>query len=184
MVRAGVPSPQIIFLSPQSRDEEKSDEKSGDNPLPSDQEDCYITHAFRDDKTQRVRAVIETAIFLVDTVEMNDWSDAERRVERAQQFFEQRKWSDALREIRAAIEINPYNPTWFFNMGLILDEMGRFDEALEAYSRAHEIDPNDLHTLYHTGRNLFRAGQLDRSIETFQQIQAIDATFEPSYCHR
>ncbi len=74
---------------------------------------------------------------------MNDWSDAERRVEKAQQFFEQRKWSEALREIRLATNINPYNSTWFFNMGLILDELGRFEEALEAYRQADSIDSND-----------------------------------------
>jgi tetratricopeptide (TPR) repeat protein len=64
---------------------------------------------------------------------MNDWNDAERRVEKAQEFFEQRKWQEALEELRAAIAINPYNSAWFFNIGLTLDELDRFDEAIEAY---------------------------------------------------
>src|SRR5271165_2363929 len=98
---------------------------------------------------------------------MNDWSDAERRVEKAQQFYEQRKWSEALREIRAATSINPYNSSWFFNMGLILDEMGRFEEALEAYRQADKIDGNDLQTLNHFGIDLYRTGRLDKAIETF-----------------
>ena len=100
---------------------------------------------------------------------MNDWSDAERRVEKAQQFFEQRKWSEALREIRLATSINPYNSTWFFNMGLILDELGRFEEALEAYRHADGIDPNDVQTLNHLGLDLYRTGRIDKSIETFAQ---------------
>ncbi|MBW3653184.1 MAG: DUF881 domain-containing protein [Actinobacteria bacterium] len=33
---------------------------------------------------------------------MNDWDDAERRVEKAQELFEQRRWSEALEELRAA----------------------------------------------------------------------------------
>lgn len=115
---------------------------------------------------------------------MNDWSDAERRVEKAQQFFEQRKWHEALREIRLATNINPYNSTWFFNMGLILDEMGRFDEALDAYRHADSIDPNDLQTLNHIGKDLFRTGRLDRAIETFVKLEQLDASFEPSYCNR
>jgi len=115
---------------------------------------------------------------------MNDWSDAERRVEKAQQFFEQRKWSEALREIRLATNINPYNSIWFFNMGLILDELGRFEEALDAYRQADAIDPNDLHTLNHIGVDLFRTGRLDKAIETFVQIERIDPSFEPSYCNR
>jgi len=115
---------------------------------------------------------------------MNDWSDAERRVEKAQQFFEQRKWSEALREIRLATNINPYNSSWFFNMGLILDEMGRFEEALEAYRQADQIDPDDVQTLNHLGFDLFRTGRLDKAIETFDRIQEIDASFEPAYCNR
>src|SRR3984957_10398431 len=115
---------------------------------------------------------------------MSDWTDAERRVERAQQFFEQRKWSDALREIRAATDINPYNPGWFFNMGLILDEMGRFEEALEAYGQARNIEPRDLQTLNHVGMDLFRLGMFDKAIATCEEIEKIDASFEPSYCNR
>jgi len=115
---------------------------------------------------------------------MNDWSDAERCVEKAQQFFEQRKWSEALREIRTATSINPYNASWFFNTGLILDEMGWYDEALEAYRQADSIEANDVHTLNHLGVDLYRTGRFDKAIETFQKIESIDSTFEPSYCNR
>ena len=40
---------------------------------------------------------------------MTEWDDAERRVEKAQELFEQRRWSEALEELRAATDINPYN---------------------------------------------------------------------------
>src|SRR5580692_7832145 len=115
---------------------------------------------------------------------MNDWSDAERRAEKAQQLFEQRKWSEALREIRLATNINPYNPSWFFNMGLILDEMGRYEEALEAYQQASNIEPNELQTLNHYGFDLYRTGRLDKAIEIFEKIESIDPTFESAYCNR
>ena len=47
----------------------------------------------------------------------------------------------------AAISINPYNGGWFFNIGLTLDEMGRFEEAIDAYRKALEIETNDLQAL-------------------------------------
>ncbi len=115
---------------------------------------------------------------------MNDWTDAERRVERAQRFFEMRKWPEALREIRAATQINPYNSVWFFNMGLILEEMGRFDEALDAYRQADQIEPNDLPTMNQMGVALYRTGRLDEAVRTFQNIETLDGSFEPSYCNR
>jgi superkiller protein 3 len=115
---------------------------------------------------------------------MNDWDDAERRVERAQELFDQRRWSEALEEFRAAADINPYNAAWHYNIGLTLDEMGRFDEAIAAYRRASEIDPNDLRVMTRIGIDQQRMGNLDESIRTFEQIERRDPSFEPSYCNR
>ncbi len=115
---------------------------------------------------------------------MNDWDDAERRVERAQELFEQRRWPEALAELRAATSINPYNSSWFFNIGLTLDEMERFDEAIDAYRQALEIDLNDLQAINHLGIDLHRVGNFDEALKTFARIQAIDPSFEPAYCHR
>lgn len=115
---------------------------------------------------------------------MNDWDDAERRVERAQELFEQQRWSEALEELRAATDINPYNAAWHFNIGLTLDEMQRFDEAIEAYRRSLEIDPNHLPAMAQIGADLHRIGRPDEAIATFERIEAADPTFEPSYCAR
>src|SRR5947209_1444860 len=115
---------------------------------------------------------------------MNDWYDAEQRVERAKELFDQRKWSEALEELRAAVSLNPYNGGWFFNIGLTLDEMQRFDEAVEAYRQALEIEPDDVDALQHLGSDLSRLGRHKDALETFQRIEALDPAFEPSYCAR
>ncbi|MGA3065788.1 MAG: tetratricopeptide repeat protein [Tepidisphaeraceae bacterium] len=115
---------------------------------------------------------------------MNDWSEAEHRVEKAQRFFEQRKWGEALRELQLATSVNPYNSSWFFNMGLILDELGRFEEAADAYEHASRIDPHDLATLNHLGVAQFRMGRLEPAVTTFRQIESLDPSYEPSYCNR
>jgi tetratricopeptide (TPR) repeat protein len=115
---------------------------------------------------------------------VNDWSEAEHRVEKAQRFFEQRKWSEALRELQLATSVNPYNSSWFFNMGLILDELGRFEEATDAYQQANRIDPRDLPILNHLGLAQFRMGRLEPAVATFRQIESIDAAYEPAYCNR
>jgi len=115
---------------------------------------------------------------------MNDWIDAERRVERAQELFERRLWNEALRELRAAIEINPHNAAWFFNIGLILDEMGRRDEAVDAYRQAIVIDPNDITALCHLGQDLYRTGRLKESLRAFERIESMDPALEAAYCQR
>src|SRR3954451_8314459 len=114
-------------------------------------------------------------------METNDWSDAERRVERAQELFEQHKWLDRLEELRAATSINPYNASWFFNIGLTLDELGRFEEAIDAYRSALEIEPEDIQALHHLGLDLHQAGRFKEALTSFERIEKLDATFEPSY---
>lgn len=115
---------------------------------------------------------------------MNDWYDAEQRVERAKELFDQRKWSEALDELQEAVSLNPYNAGWFFNIGLTLDEMQRFDEAVKAYRQALEIDPEDVDALSHLGADLARVGHHQDALKTFEQIEAIDSSYEPSYCTR
>ncbi|MDB5296792.1 MAG: hypothetical protein JWO31_2775 [Phycisphaerales bacterium] len=115
---------------------------------------------------------------------MHDWDDAERRAERAQELFDQRRWSEALDELRAAAAINPYNAGWHYHAGLALDEMGRHPEAADAYRRALEVEPNDLRAMTRLGAALRRAGDPAAAIATFERVEAIDADYEPAYCHR
>jgi tetratricopeptide (TPR) repeat protein len=117
-------------------------------------------------------------------METNDWNDAERRVERAQELFEQRKWQEALEELRAATSINPYNAAWFFNIGLTLDEMGRPAEAVEAYRQVLQIEPDDVQALSHLGTDLHRIGRIEEALRCFERIETIDPSFEASYCPR
>lgn len=117
-------------------------------------------------------------------MEINDWNDAERRVEKAQELFELHKWLEALDELRAATSINPYNSSWFFNTGLTLDELGRCDEAIEAYESAIEIEPNDIQCLQHLGIDLHHVGRFEEALRAFEQIEQIEPTYEPSYCSR
>jgi tetratricopeptide (TPR) repeat protein len=115
---------------------------------------------------------------------MNDWYDAEQRVERAKELFDQRKWVEALEELRAAVSLNPYNGSWFFNIGLTLDEMRRFDEAIAAYRQALEIESDDVDALQHLGNDLLRTGRHADALTIFERIEYLDPSFEPSYCAR
>ena len=111
---------------------------------------------------------------------MNDWDDAERRVEKAQELFEQHRWQEALEELRAAISINPYNGGWLFNIGLTLDEMERYEEAIEAYRTALEIDERDLQALNRLGVDLHRLGNLDEALRTFERLDELCPLIEHS----
>ncbi len=115
---------------------------------------------------------------------MTDWDDAERRVERAHEAYERGRWEEALRELQAAIAINPYNGAWYFNLGLTLDMMDRVEEAIAAYRRALEMAPDDVEILNALGHDCTVAGNYDEAIGHFQRIEEINPAFEPAYCNR
>ena len=115
---------------------------------------------------------------------MNDWTQAERRVEEAQRLFEHGQYVKAAEELRSAIAINPYNASWHFNLAIALDAVGAYHQALAAYSRASELEPDDLEILNGMGVDYTRVGKHARSLECFERIEQLDPTYEPAYCNR
>src|SRR4051812_34557107 len=101
---------------------------------------------------------------------MNDWTDAERRAERAQELFRQRRWKQALVELEAATSINPHQAAWFAQIGMAWDELGRFDEAVLAYQQALSLEPDDLSTLSHLGVDFHRLGRHADALKAFERI--------------
>jgi len=115
---------------------------------------------------------------------MNEWDDAERRVEKAHELYERGRWQEARDELKAAIAINPYNGSWHFNLGLTYDAMDDFDAALAAYRQALEMDPEDLEILCALGVDSNRTGGFDEAIGYFEKIESLDPAYESSYCNR
>lgn len=115
---------------------------------------------------------------------MSDWYDAEQRVERARELFEMEQWSDALIEIDAALDMNPYNAAWHCNRGYILDQLGRLEDAVRSFEQAAELDPNDKEALLALGMDLTRLNRCALALDAFEALQRLDPAFEPSYCQR
>ena len=78
---------------------------------------------------------------------MNDWVDAEERIERAQRYCESKRWAEALEEVEKALEIHPHNASWWNSKAFLLDQLGRYAEAIDAYRSCLELD--DTGKLFH-----------------------------------
>lgn len=115
---------------------------------------------------------------------MNEWSDAERRVERAHELYESGRWEDALRELRAALKVNPYQGEWHFNVGLTLDALGRHDEAIDSFKRALTYQGEEITTLNYLGLDCLRTERLDDAIKHFERAGELAPDDSASFCNR
>jgi len=115
---------------------------------------------------------------------MNDWYEAEQRVERAQQLSESQRWAEALAEIDAALAINPHNASWHAQRGCLLEELDRLEEAVDAYATSIDLDSEDRDISMALGVALARLGQFTRALAVFDDVARAFPDFEPAYCHR
>lgn len=114
---------------------------------------------------------------------MNDWFEAEQRIERAQQLSESQRWAEALAEIDVALAINPSNAGWHAHRGYLLEELDRFDEAADAYHAALQLDDGDCEVSVAYGATLARMGRFSRALSVFEDLVKRFPDFEPAYCH-
>lgn len=115
---------------------------------------------------------------------MNDWFDAEQRIERALELSESRRWVEALAEIDAALEINPSNSSWLSHRGFLLDQLGRYVEAIEAYEQALEIEEDDRDLLFALATGYMNDCRMMQALDTLLRLTALYPDFEPGFCQQ
>lgn len=115
---------------------------------------------------------------------MNDWLDAESRIERVLQLAEAQQWTEALGELEAAIAINPNDPSWHAQRGQILDQIERYDEAIEAYDQALALAPEQLEIETARAIDLIRIGRYEQAVRVLEEVARARPDYEPAYCHR
>ena len=115
---------------------------------------------------------------------MNEWSEAEKRVERAHEFYEAGRWDEAERELREALTLNPYKAEWHFNLGLTLEAAGRHEDAINAFEGAHKLDPADTQALMAMAVNALRADKPSPALAWLDEALAIDPDRCEAFVHR
>ena len=115
---------------------------------------------------------------------MNEWFEAEKRVERAHDLYESGRWEEALRELRAAVRVNPDQPQWQYNLGVTLEAMGRHTEAIEAFKLALAHEGEDLELLNILGVNCTRIERYDEALDFLHRAERVDPSDPASYINR
>ncbi len=73
-------------------------------------------------------------------------------------FLQQGKFDQAKLNMEAAIEREPTNSTYYFNLGALYDQKGDSENAKSNYKKALEINPNEYDALYNLGAISYKKG--------------------------
>ena len=90
---------------------------------------------------------------LAQTMELYDWN-----------------WSEAEKEYRLALELNPNYADAHLEYGRFLQALGRNDEATAQMNYAIELDPFNFKTMGVVGYVTYASGQYDLAIEQFSSL--------------
>jgi tetratricopeptide (TPR) repeat protein len=123
-------------------------------------------------------------IFDYDEESGHEWDQAEKLAQEAYGLYEEGQMPQALEKLTQAIELGQENGGWFFNMGLVLDGMERYDQAITYFEKAMELMADDAEVMNCLGVDYTRTAQYDRAVAIFERIEQIDPQFEPAYCNR
>jgi TolB-like protein/class 3 adenylate cyclase/Tfp pilus assembly protein PilF len=120
------------------------------------------------------RAAAERAIQL-------DNSLAEAHASMGMVYQQGWQWSEAERELKRSIELNPRYASAYHWYSILLEVMGKPREALQIMMRAQELDPVSPIISLNVARLYFMAGQLDSAFTESQKLIQLNPEFDGGY---
>ncbi|HIN09158.1 MAG TPA: tetratricopeptide repeat protein, partial [Phycisphaerales bacterium] len=112
---------------------------------------------------------------------MNQWQEAEQYVDRALEMFERGRWVEAEVELRKALQIDPDQGDWHFNLGLTLERTGRDAEALSSFEQASRLLAESMDPQLAAGVACLRLCRFDDAITWLNGVVDSDPSIEQAW---
>lgn len=96
-------------------------------------------------------------------------------------YFEKGQTDEAVKHMRAALEINPSFAEARSNLAMVLAQNGRLQEAIAEYQKALMTDPRSADAHYNLGNALLQNGQPDDAIIQYQKAFEINPNFAQAH---
>ena len=90
----------------------------------------------------------------------------------------------AVELIGKAIEIQPNNTSFYYNLGLSLYKLEQFNDAVASYNQAIALKPDFAEAYCNRGVALQEMNQLDDAVASYDQTIALKPDYAEAYCNR
>ncbi len=97
-------------------------------------------------------------------------ADPVARFNRAVEWQQQGKLTEAAAEYRAALAAKPDYVEAHANLGVVLARLGKYEESVAAYEAALKLAPQLTPILFNLGIAHYRAGQFSKASEVFERF--------------
>lgn len=95
----------------------------------------------------------------------------------------QGKWSKAIEVYNAALEVDPTHAKIWYNKGIALNNLQRYEEAIDAFDQVIRINPEEVNARasawFNKGMALQKLGRYEEAIEAFDQQLKINPNSGP-----
>lgn len=82
---------------------------------------------------------------------------------------------EALASLETALQIDSLNANTWYNKGMILEKIGRYNESLEAYSRATDLDEGLGRAWHRQGHVLMLTGRYSESLASLEKAVELNS---------
>ncbi|MCH2133164.1 MAG: tetratricopeptide repeat protein [Phycisphaerales bacterium] len=115
---------------------------------------------------------------------MTEWFEAEDHASRALDMFERGRWAEAEVELRMALAVNPDQPEWLYNLGIVLEYSGRDRQARDVFERAAALAPDQVEVVTSAAIACARLGDSDRALKWCDRALKVDPRNEDAHARR
>jgi len=159
------------------------------DPEAPDKQAQQSTHTISARQLSLPSAAVREYREALNLLERHQVEEAIRRLERAVQLaprfieawnhlgtiaYQQRRFEDAEKFFRTALEHEPGSYTPTVNLGGVLITVGRYEEALPYNLYAVQKDPRDALAQAQLGKNYLRLGKLDPAFQHLSEAKRLD----------
>lgn len=102
--------------------------------------------------------------------------DVSREMKKARSLIEQQKYADAIKELKAAEQIDPTNPNVHNWLGYSTRKLGYLDASFQYYNTALKLDPKHRGANEYIGEAYLMAKKPDKAREHLAALKSICGT--------